>query len=69
MHYCGIGSQTMQKQNEANSNFLQGERREGIDLVLSPLCNSWLTLIIKVYIALNRTLHTDCYRVGTVPKV
>ena len=30
----------------------------------APLCNSYMKLIIWLYIALNMTPNTDCYRVG-----
>ena len=29
-----------------------------------PLSNSWITIIIWLYIALNRTPNIDCYRGG-----
>ena len=35
--------------------------------VLPPLSNSWITIIIWLYIALNRTPNIDCYWVGAVP--
>ena len=34
-----------------------------------PLSNSWIIIIIWLYIALNRTPNIDCYWVGAVPKV
>ena len=37
--------------------------------VLPRLSNSWITSIIWLYIALNRTRNIDCYWVGAVPKV
>ena len=37
--------------------------------VLPPLSNSWITIIIWLHIALNRTPNIDCYWVGAVPKV
>ena len=36
--------------------------------VLSPLSNSWITNIIWLYIALDRTPNIDCYWVGAAPK-
>ena len=36
--------------------------------VLPPLSNSWLLIIVWLYIALNRTPNIDCYWVGAVPK-
>ena len=36
---------------------------------LPPLSNSWITIIIWLYIALNRTPNIDCYWVGAVPKL
>ena len=41
----------------------------GIFWMLPPLSNSWITVIIWLYIALNRTPNIDCYWVGAVPKV
>ena len=38
-----------------------------IGCVLPPLCNSWMIMIVKFYIALNITPSVDCYRVGAVP--
>ena len=35
--------------------------------VLPPLSNSWIIIIIWLYIALNRTPNIDCYWVGAVP--
>ena len=35
--------------------------------VLPPLSNSWIIVIIWLYIALNRTPNIDCYWVGAVP--
>ena len=37
--------------------------------VLPPLSNSWITIIIWLYIALNRTPNIDCYWVGAVPNL
>ena len=37
--------------------------------ILPPLSNSWVILIIWLYIALNRTPNIDCYWVGAVPKL
>ena len=34
----------------------------------APLSNSWIILIIWLYIALNRTPNIDCYWAGAVPK-
>ena len=31
--------------------------------------NSWIIIIIWLYIALNRNPNIDCYWVGAVPKV
>ena len=41
----------------------------GKDWVLPPLTNSWIIIMISLYIALNRTPNIDCYWVGAVPKV
>ena len=38
-----------------------------ITWVLPPLSNSWITTLIWLYIALNRTPYIDCYWVGAVP--
>ena len=35
--------------------------------VLPPLSNSWILLIIWLYIALNRTPNIDCYWGGRYP--
>ena len=32
-----------------------------------PLSNSWIRIIIWLYLALNRTPNIDCYWVGAVP--
>ena len=37
--------------------------------VLPPLSNSWIIIIVWLYIALNRTPNIDCYWVGAVPKL
>ena len=37
--------------------------------VLPRLSNSWIIIIIWLYIALNRTPNIDCYWVGAVPKL
>ena len=37
--------------------------------VLPPLRNSWITIIIWLYIALHRTPNVDSYWEGAVPKV
>ena len=34
-----------------------------------PLSNSWIIIIVWLYIALNRILNIDCYWVGAVPKL
>ena len=36
---------------------------------LPSLSNSWIIIIIWLYIALDRTPNIDCYWVGAVPKV
>ena len=36
--------------------------------VLPSLSNSWILIIIGLYIALNRTPNIDFYWVGAVPK-
>ena len=41
----------------------------GSNLGTAPLSNSWIIIIIWLYIALNRTPNIDCYWVGAVPKV
>ena len=41
---------------------------KGKSLVLPPLSNSWIIVIIGLYIALNRTPNIDFYWVGAVPK-
>ena len=46
------------------SNLIKGSR-----WVLPPLSNSWMLIIIQLYIALNRTPNVDCYWGGAVPKV
>ena len=38
-----------------------------IPWVLSPLSNSWIIIIIWLYIALSRTPNIDSYWVGAVP--
>ena len=35
----------------------------------APLSNSWIILIVWLYIAFNRTPNIDCYKGGAVPKV
>ena len=35
--------------------------------VLPPLSNSWIIVIIWLYVALNGTPNIDCYWVGAVP--
>ena len=35
----------------------------------APLSNSWILVIIWLYIAPNRTTNIDCYRVGAVPNL
>ena len=37
--------------------------------MLRPLSNSWIILIIWLYIAVNRTPIIDCYLVGAVPNL
>ena len=37
--------------------------------VLPPLSNSWIRIIIWLYIALNRTPNIYCYWVGAVPNL
>ena len=37
--------------------------------VLDPLSNSWIIIIIWLYIALNTTPNIDSYWVGAVPKL
>ena len=37
--------------------------------VLPPLSNSWIVMILWLYIALNGTPNIDCYWVGAVPKI
>ena len=37
--------------------------------VLPSLSNSWIVIIIWLYIALNRTPNIDSYWVGAVPKI
>ena len=34
-----------------------------------PVSNSWITIILWLYIALNMTPNIDCYSEGAVPKV
>ena len=46
--------------------FLGGVK--GLGWVLPPLSNSWIIVIIRLYIALNRTPNIDCYWAGAVPK-
>ena len=41
----------------------------GLGWVLPPLSNSWIILIVWLYIALNRTPSIDCYWGGAVPRV
>ena len=41
----------------------------GLAWVLPPPSNSWIIIIIWLYIALNRTPNIDCYWVGAVRKV
>ena len=43
--------------------------RVGSRLGTTPLSNSWIIIIIGLYIAFNRTPNMDCYWVGAVPKV
>ena len=38
-----------------------------LGLGTAPLSNSWIIIIIWLYIALNRTPNIDCYWVGAVP--
>ena len=40
-----------------------------IGWILPRLSNSWIILIVWLYIALNRTPNIDCYWVGTVPNI
>ena len=40
----------------------------GIIWVLPPLSNSWIIIIIWLYIALNRTPNIDCYWRGQYPR-
>ena len=35
-----------------------------VDWVLPPLSNSWILVIIWLYLALNRTRNIDCYSGG-----
>ena len=37
--------------------------------VLPPLSNSWIIVIIWLYIGLTRTPNIICYWVGAVPKI
>ena len=37
--------------------------------ILPPLSNSWIIIIIWLYIAFNRTPNIDCYWVGAVPNL
>ena len=41
----------------------------GRDTYMPPVTNSWITSIIWLYIALNRTPNIDCYWVGAVPNL
>ena len=40
----------------------------GYRLGTAPLSNSWRTIIIWLYIALNRTPNIDCYWGGQYPR-
>ena len=35
--------------------------------ILPPLSDSWIIVIIQLYIAVNRSPNIDCYWVGAVP--
>ena len=41
----------------------------GFRLGTAPLSNSWIIIIVWLYIALNRTPNIDCYWVGAVPNL
>ena len=41
----------------------------GFRLDTAPPTNSWILIIIGLYIALNRTPNINCYWGGAVPKV
>ena len=46
-----------------------GRVRRHVDWVLPPLSNSWIMLMISLYIALSRTPNIDWYWVEAVPKM
>ena len=41
----------------------------GLAWVLPSLTNTWIIVIVGLYMALQRTPNIDCYWVGAVPKV
>ena len=41
---------------------------EGLGWVLRPPSNSWIIIVIGLYIALNRTPNIDCYLGGQYPR-
>ena len=41
----------------------------GLGSVLPPFSNSWIIIIIWLYIAPHRNPNIDCYWVGALPKV
>ena len=46
-----------------------GFEGQGLGWILPPPIDSWIMIIIWLYIAFNRTPNIDCYWVGAVPKV
>ena len=46
-----------------------GKMETPIVWVLPPLSNTWIIVIIWLYIALNRTPHIDCPGRGGVPNL
>ena len=56
------------------ANSMDNEMEAGVTLnpkpwVLPPLSNSWMIVILWLYIALNRTPTIACHWVGAVPNL
>ena len=68
--YVGMisGVQKRALNDEKSSGKVHGKSNDHLRLGTEPFINSWIILIIWLYIALNRTPDIDCDWVGAVPK-
>ena len=49
------------RQQKNKHSYQMGSCKRGHELGTAPLSNSWITIIIWLYIALNRTPDIDCF--------